>query len=625
MATGGIFTIITNDGKQDRMLMATALLHERLRAINAFKMQQNGGQASDMINLPQLYDIEKTHILFTNAHFKPFAAIGFEYNKVNSSSGSPSLGSSLQFSIPQFGDFFHDIACHVILNQPTALTSDSTNTSVGTQPLMRWCHFPGERLLKQVMQEVNGNPLDKYTYHATNMHREYRVAPNKKTGWFRCVGQELPEEGWIQQPTWDYNNVAVASVTNRIRAEVDNGNQTPTTLKTAQLEMFIPLLFWYNKDVRLAVPSVAIPYGQRFINIDLASADELVGEFPRGLAATYTWASPGGALTTTGMLSRIELYINNIFVNPEVHKIYIKRVGFSLIRVHREQVYTCAVDTDEILLQQMKWPIEYMFVGMKVKDYHAGSTAALKRQHLDKWQTFTTGTTTTYTTNGQDVLREHSLGRLGVGTIAIATDGIVTFAGADYLARNVAVHDLWKVHGQIYRVTAVGGATDLVTTFAAMADVNGIEVTTGAVTGGTGIDVVAATTDVQVVTWQGMSVQTTATASNLTSVSIKAHGIDIYDVFPIGFYNAYLSYHFGGPNINTPEDKGLAFIPFCLYPGTYQPSGHINISRAREFYLAYVSPAAQISAGTNGSLVVVASAINFLLISDGSAVLRYST
>ena len=33
MATGGIFTIITNDGKQDRMLMATALLHERLRAI----------------------------------------------------------------------------------------------------------------------------------------------------------------------------------------------------------------------------------------------------------------------------------------------------------------------------------------------------------------------------------------------------------------------------------------------------------------------------------------------------------------------------------------------------------------------------------------------------------------
>jgi len=82
MATGGVFTIITNDGKQDRMLMATALLHERLRAINECKVRNQGGKADSVANMPTLLDIEKTHILFTNAHFKPFAAIGFEYNKV---------------------------------------------------------------------------------------------------------------------------------------------------------------------------------------------------------------------------------------------------------------------------------------------------------------------------------------------------------------------------------------------------------------------------------------------------------------------------------------------------------------------------------------------------------------
>jgi hypothetical protein len=102
MATGGIFTIITNDGKQDRMLMATALLHERLRAINSFKKSQKGGKADALHNLPTLLDIEKTHILFTNAHFKPFAAIGFEYNKVRATSGNPTLGQMIQFSIPLF-------------------------------------------------------------------------------------------------------------------------------------------------------------------------------------------------------------------------------------------------------------------------------------------------------------------------------------------------------------------------------------------------------------------------------------------------------------------------------------------------------------------------------------------
>lgn len=33
MATGGVFQLITNDGKQDRMLMATQMLRNRLDAI----------------------------------------------------------------------------------------------------------------------------------------------------------------------------------------------------------------------------------------------------------------------------------------------------------------------------------------------------------------------------------------------------------------------------------------------------------------------------------------------------------------------------------------------------------------------------------------------------------------
>jgi hypothetical protein len=312
MATGGIFTIITNDGKQDRMLMATALLHERLRAINAFKQGNNGGAADALQNLPTLLDIEKTHVLFTNAHFKPFAAIGFEYNKVRPTSGNPALGQNIQFSIPQFGDFFHDIACHAILLQPTLSITGGTVAS--DQPLMRWCNFPGEALLQQVQMEVNGNPLDQYTFHATNMHREYRVAPNKLVGWNRCVGQQTAQQGWVDQPNWVGSNVASASVTSRMVAQVQAGNQTPTGQKDqsglSNLEMFIPLLFWYNKDVRLAVPSVAIPYGQRFINVNLASLAQLVGYYPRGAG---TWSAPNGSITESSpTLSSIELYINNI-------------------------------------------------------------------------------------------------------------------------------------------------------------------------------------------------------------------------------------------------------------------------------------------------------------------------
>lgn len=190
--------------------------------------------------------------------------------------------------------------------QPTMTTTASADSD---KPAMRWCAYPGERLLKKVTQEVNGNPLDQYSHHATVAHREYRVAPNKLTAWRRCVGQEEPENGFVRQPDWASSGVAATSVTHRVVAQVAAGNQTPTTQKTGSLEMFIPLLFWYNKDVRLAVPSVAIPYGQRFINIELAPRADLVDVVPRGAS---TWASPGGSMGDV-TISTAELYINNIF------------------------------------------------------------------------------------------------------------------------------------------------------------------------------------------------------------------------------------------------------------------------------------------------------------------------
>jgi len=140
------------------------------------------------------------------------------------------------------------------------------------------------------------------------------------------------------------------------------------------------------------------------------------------------------------------------------------------------------------------------------------------------------------------------------------------------------------------------------------------------------VNLVATSTDFTIARSSSSSVSSKVEVCTrtLTRVTIKAHGIPIYNDFPTGFYNAYLPYNYGGHNIRTPEDCGALLITFCLYPGTYQPSGHINVSRAREFYISYTTDEV-ITSENKGTLVVVASAINFLLISDGSAVLRYST
>ena len=607
MSSSSIFTLITNDGLQDRMLMATAFLNARLRAINEYKTRTNGGNETNEKNIPTLLDIEKTHILFTNAHFKPFAALAFEYNKVIPNSGSPSLGQDIQFSIPQFGDFFHDIVCHIILDQPT-LVNDA-GIAVSDQPLMRWANYPGERILQKVSMDVNGNPLDDYTYHVNSMWREYRVAPNKIVGWNRDVGQEAPAQGFYDQPNAAGSGVPAADIMHRQGAEIFTGAQTPSGQKTGQLELFVPFLFWFNKDVRLAVPSVAIPYGQRFITIQLAAFDDLVALYPRGAG---TFANPLGSFASTSVLRTINLYINNIFVNPEVHQIYIRRVGFSLIRVHREQQYAVSSSSQEILLNQLKWPIEYMYVGMKIRSYFNTSSAAERRQAMSKWNLFHQVTDTAYAQQGAEILQSSLLCTTGSGTLGVTltTGGCIGTA-----TLRVAV-----VAGQQVRI---GGIMYTITT----GDAAGALVNNALVVGPAPLVTIAATAPIAdaatLLLPGGLAVTAPVVTPTVDLLSLKAHGVTMYNALPARFFNAYTSYHFGGPNINTPTDSGLMFIPFSQYPGTYQPSGHFNVSRAREFYIEYTSSV--ISSSVEGTLIIVASALNFLLISDGSAVLRYST
>lgn len=212
----------------------------------------------------------------------------------------------------------------------------------------------------------------------------------------------------------------------------------------------------------------------------------------------------------------------------EIHKIFIKRIGFTLIRVHRFQTISTALSDQEFLLQSLKWPIEALFVGMRVTS---------QKTSLGNWHKFTKTTATSF--NLPNLITNNT----------------------------TAICD----------TTGTGSATQPV-----------------------------------VFTMAQATCSANVEAETLDRVTISAHGISLYNDLPAGFFNYYTTYTFGGTNIKTPKDKGILMIPFNLYPGTYQPSGHVNISRAREFYIKYSSSV--VSSSNPAELIIVASAINFLLI-----------
>jgi len=508
MSTGGIFQLLTNDGKQDRILMATSLLNKRLLEIE--NLRTKNPQIKDPT--PTLVDIERTHIFHLNAHFKPFVATGYEYMVTQSESGSVAWGQEITFSLPQFGDFFHDMCVHIVLENLKPTDSTSHPNPNGSQmpdvrDQVRYCEYPGERMLQNVSFEVNKTPLDTYTQDDVVFHRLYEVMPHKQLGWDRNMGQQQAHQGTlIHNPGSDEF------------AEQKFFTDGPQTWKNehTRLEMWIPLLFWFNLDSRLSIPSVCIPYGQRFIITKLAEAADLCE------AISYHGGTPG---FQDPIIARCELYTNNIFVNPEIHDIFIKRIGFSMIRVHVRQRVLIEQNVNALLLNKLKWPIETMYIGLRPLEN---------------------------TTNHQNW---HYFSRIQQNSkkIPIAYPPVAAFPGVPSLGFSDAT---WRTFEPIFE-----------------------------------------------------------------EVGVEAHGISLYENAREGFYNSYIPFTRG--NTVTPTDPGTLMIAFNLNSGKYQPSGYVNVSRTREMYLNFTSPS--LNTSSRAILSISARAINFLLVNDGSAILRYST
>lgn len=590
MSTGGIFKLITNDGIQDKLLMATGYLSHRLKLIekvNREKALKAGTQTShidlDKSWIPTVNMISKSHAVFTNGSFKPFVASGFEYNKLNASA---KFGTTTKFSLPVFGDFINDCVLHLKL---TGLSAKSPKDRV------RYVAYLGHKLLSKVAFTINGNPLDETTSDDYNAFYEFHVSPAKRNGWLKNVGQEIPHVAHLTaDPTYDLH---------REYRWFGDGNQT-FKQSHDDVELWMPLLFWF-RQVHNSLPNGAIPYGQTDINVTFASVAEIVGFADYG----------GGGGYNNPTITTCELYMNNIFMNPDVANIFMKKFGFSLIRVHGRHTASLSTDDQEIRLNELKWPTECLYIAFKpqtnltLSQYWQSSSTlevvdikvpvAAKNTSL---QTLGVVNDATPPTANTATLTQTSGLPLNVTPNAYVGYDFVITGGTGYSPTNISDNR--------YTVIAYDGASATIT-------INGVWL---------GGFIPDATTTFELFTPQ-VAINVARYYKEIPTIStmeVKAHGIVIYCESNESFYNSYLPYRYG-EKMNTPLDRGWYMMNFNFYPGDHQPSGHINLSRAREFYLKYSSTSGRISTTNRVDLICLSDAINFLLVKDGSAILRYST
>ena len=63
---------------------------------------------------------------------------------------------------------------------------------------VKYCDYPGIRLLERTSFQVNGNPLDEYSSNTANVYQQFGIPEDKRQAFNTIVGQENKIDGFLQ-------------------------------------------------------------------------------------------------------------------------------------------------------------------------------------------------------------------------------------------------------------------------------------------------------------------------------------------------------------------------------------------------------------------------------------------
>jgi hypothetical protein len=354
MSRPGYAILNTQIGKQDAMLVMSERLAKRMTALKEIRMNQK------LPEMPDISDIWQTHNVFVTSQYKPHVKIGQEYISVQPEGTSSitltdsSIPNVLKFSLKKMnGDFLNDMVVRI---QFKAIGDTSISF-----PRYRYCDYPGIRLFKHVCLRVDELSLDDYITEDVLFHDKHYVTNDKKASWDKCMGQQTIYNGALYLSDQQVNIVQ----------QFTDGAQT---FKSKQdiLELWIPLIFWFNLDAKQSLQTSLLGGLQRYIEISLNSLSNIIQA-----------VNEQGTIVPINELhiENATLYARNIFVDPVIHDVLVNQRRVALIRLHKRQIQKLTKNNDVIMLKQLKHPIESILFGFRPDENDSNNINSFTRWH----------------------------------------------------------------------------------------------------------------------------------------------------------------------------------------------------------------------------------------------------
>ena len=192
--------------------------------------------------------------------------------------GGTSLGSRATFQLTRNGDLIHRIYFYGKIKN----NSDTTSTANKVALVPNF----GQKLLKTIELEIGGQRIDKHYSEWLYIWNELSLPIGKREGYYKMVGA--------------------------------NKDNNCTQLNESQsYELYVPLEFWFCRNVGLALPLIALQYHEVKINIEYETSANLYDKDAKN--TTFNDSTTKNSNYTVNNISLVDskLWVDYIFLDTD--------------------------------------------------------------------------------------------------------------------------------------------------------------------------------------------------------------------------------------------------------------------------------------------------------------------
>ena len=186
----------------------------------------------------------------------------------------------------------------------------------------RWVDNIGHYLIKEVSIEIGGKIIDTHYSDWLEIWSQLSVPASQMTGYLKMIGQDPLNH--IGQSTGLQKDVFTSS-RSPLFSSVHTAPYKNVSTALIGRDIYIPLQFWFCRNVGLSLPLVALQYHEVRINVEFRPIHELImlnigDHIEKGLPKITNWSNDSDEHTTNVQASAgldASLWVDYVFLDTD--------------------------------------------------------------------------------------------------------------------------------------------------------------------------------------------------------------------------------------------------------------------------------------------------------------------